>query len=202
MNKCSYTAADPSTQWNKLDQEVWALRTVKASGPPQLPQKRQATGDCVPGSNGIRAPFAHIRPKLANLALSVANAQALSTMLQLAPPSLPHQRRTDYCPSMPSFLGYIYLYTYIPVFTFNQSIHVCHLYTILLFSNWVNSTNYILLSHSLPACATISLNIRCMVDISFPHLWCIIYTANYDKRKFNYCCVPSIIAACLGSLSL
>ena len=80
--------ADPTTRWNKLDQEVWALSTVKASGPTQLPQKRR-----VPASSGTRALSALTR--LVNLARLVATAPALSTELWLAPPSPPHQRRAD-----------------------------------------------------------------------------------------------------------
>ena len=49
--------ADPTTRWNKLDQEVWALSTVKASGPTQLPQKRRADRSCIKWNEGTFCPY-------------------------------------------------------------------------------------------------------------------------------------------------
>ena len=54
--------ADPSIKWNKLDQEVWALSTVKAAQPvqsSQLPQKRRApnSATCDRWNEGTFCPF-------------------------------------------------------------------------------------------------------------------------------------------------
>ena len=54
--------ADPSIKWNKLDQEVWALNTVKAAQPvqsSQLPQKRRApnSATCDRWNEGTFCPF-------------------------------------------------------------------------------------------------------------------------------------------------
>ena len=55
---CARAVADPSTEWNKLDQEVCALSAVKASGPStQLPQRRRVDRSCMKWNEGTFCPF-------------------------------------------------------------------------------------------------------------------------------------------------
>ena len=83
--------ANPSTEWNKLDQEVWVLSAVKPSGPStQLPQKRCVDRSCIKWNEGTFCPF-----KACKFIIHAATVAALSTVRWPAPLSLLHQRKTD-----------------------------------------------------------------------------------------------------------